>query len=96
MGEILCLFGLIIELLRRSSFWQVNGEGAALAKLGSDGHFPAVQEGQVFDYGETETGAAHVSRTRPVNAIKALEESFEMLCGNTVAVVLDQNLVACS
>ncbi len=74
----------------------MNGESAALAQFGSDGHFPSVQQRQVFDYGESETGAAHVSRTRPVNAIKALEESLEMLGRNTVAVVLNQNLVTCS
>src|SRR5215213_1653806 len=75
---------------------QVNGERAAFAEFRGDGDFTTMQQRDVFHDREAEAGAAHVSRARTINAIKAFEQSLQVLRRNTVAVVLNEDSVACS
>jgi len=43
---------------------------------------------------ESEARAAHVPRTGAVDAVEALEQSLQVLCRNSVAIVAHKDLVA--
>src|ERR1043165_5876936 len=77
-------------------FRQVHGEGASLPEFGFDGDLAAVQQRQVLHDREAETGAAHLTRPRAIDAIEALEERSEMLRWNAVAVVAHADLLSWS
>ena len=72
----------------------MNGKRTAFPKFRLHGDFTAVQQGEVFYDCEAQSGASHVPRTRPVNAIEPLEKPFQMLRWNAVAVVCHHDAVA--
>src|SRR5262245_23643997 len=47
----------------------------------------------MLHYRQAQAGASHITGTGPVNAVETLEKPLEMLSRNTVAVILNQDLV---
>ena len=72
-------------------FWQVDGKNRAFSELRIDGHLAAVEERQVLHNGESQSGTAHVARPGAVDPVKTLEQPFQMLRRNPVAIVLDKD-----
>src|SRR5262249_16388578 len=75
---------------------QRDGEGGARAWL-TDGADCAVHGlGEVFDDTEAQPGAAHLARARPVHAVEAFENPWQVAGGDADAVVahLDKGMPA--
>src|SRR5688572_8103972 len=86
--------GLSAKIAIFLTFWQVDSENRAFSELRIDSHLAAVQERQVLHDREAEPGSAHVAGSRPVNPVKTLEKPLQMLHRDTVAIVLDEDLIA--
>ena len=67
----------------------VDGKNRAFSELRIDGHLAAVEERQVL-HNESQSGTAHVARPGAVDPVKTLEQPFQMLRQNPVAIVLDK------
>ena len=48
---------------------------------------------QVLDYGQSQSGTAHISRTRAIHSIKSFKQPFKMLSGNPLASVFNNDFV---
>src|ERR1041385_3490173 len=74
-------------------FREVDGEGAAFAEFGGDGHFPTMQQRQALHDCQPEPRPAHISRPRAVNTIEPLKQPLEMLRRYPVTIVVHPDLV---
>jgi hypothetical protein len=74
----------------------VDGKRTALPEFRLDRDFAAMQESEVLDDSEAQPGAAHLTRTRPIDTIETFEQTFQVLRRNAVAVVCHQDAIVCS
>ena len=65
----------------------MNAEATALSQLAFNGHMTTVRLGYVFDDGQSQTGSAQVATARFVHPIEALKDPWQMLLGDTHAVI---------
>ena len=83
---------LIMTVLERTFYRQIEGEGAALSQLAVDGDIAAVGLGDMFDDGQPQAGAAELAAARLVHPVEPFEQTGEMLFGDAHALVLEADL----
>ena len=72
----------------------MEGKSTAFCEFRRDRHLTAVKKRQMLYDRESEPGATHISGSGSVNSIKPLKQTLQMLGGNSVTIVMDEDLVA--